>query len=550
MAQSHDPAARPRDAAQPRPTVSWWGAVVRAPVGPAQVRGLALRQDFDWSDVVVLTAADVPGENLLPSPGGAQPILAEDRVELAGEALALVAASSRARAVEAAHQLRLELVPLPPAPLATEPVHRAQLTRGDAAAVRVGLLVEGEFLVGPPAHPARGEARAKVWAPSGGPVRAIAAPQEAELARAGLRAALGAEEVQMEAGPPAAVPDPLRAGLEAAWAGLLSRRCGVPVRLAQEPPGPADPPAGWSLRARFATRVEDSGRLLSLSARLELDAGVWPGLSPQALQHAVEHTLGPYRCPHVRVEGVALASGRPPPSAAPEAAVAAVQFGLERQLDRIAQVLSLDPAEVRRVNALRSGDPLPSSLQRLGSDRVGEVLARALEAAEAIPAPPLRDAPGAGGGAARRLAGRGVALGLCVPDGGAGPAPLVAVAVVDLAVDVDTGELLLRRVLLGLSDRATASPEEPALVASVVRALRWALGPNTLAGGPERLGAADCPEIQLLPPLRVDALPPGLADPAVAAAVAAALAQAVEAATGATGSTLPLPSGLGVEPGP
>lgn len=529
----------PDDVGGARPPAAWWGAVVRARQAPARVRGITLRLEHDWSDVVVLTAVNIPGQNVLPAPGGAMPLLVEYVARFPGEAIALVAAPSREKALAAAAQVCPELAPHPTPARVADPLHSTAFTRGEPEAVKGGQRIEGDYLVGPPPHAPRPDARVTVWVPEQGPVRARVAAREGALVREALRAALGAEEVELEPAPSGVTADPIRAGLEAAWAGLLSQRCGAPVRMAQDPAEPGSGPAGWPLRAQLLAQVDDTGRLLALSAALELDAGAYAGLAPQAAQHAVEHALGAYRCPQVRVEARVSSSPAPPPSASPETAVAAVTFALERHLDRVARALALDPEEVRRVN--------------LGPE-AGAVAALELacRAWEESPAPPLREAPGAGGEAARRLGGRGLALGRHTPDEvSGGPAPQLACASVDLAVDLDTGEVVVRRVLLAVDSPGAGEAPPQAVGGAVVRAVRWALGPlpgRTLAVGPEPQSAADCPEIRVLPEGHRAAATP--LEPALAGAVAAAVAQALESATGALLDRLPMPSDLTLEATP
>src|SRR5258708_27676605 len=42
-----------------------WGRTVRSHVAHGRIRGIAWDPRFDWSDVVRVTAADIPGENIV-----------------------------------------------------------------------------------------------------------------------------------------------------------------------------------------------------------------------------------------------------------------------------------------------------------------------------------------------------------------------------------------------------------------------------------------------------------------------------------------------------
>src|SRR5690348_1197787 len=74
---------------------AWYGATIRS--ADAHARFIELRRDaaFDWSTVVVVTAADIPGENVIDSIKSDQPILVPVGGEILhhAEPLALVAAA-------------------------------------------------------------------------------------------------------------------------------------------------------------------------------------------------------------------------------------------------------------------------------------------------------------------------------------------------------------------------------------------------------------------------------------------------------------------------
>jgi len=81
----------------------WVGGTVRADVPHARLLGIHRDDCFDWDRVVVLTAADIPGENVAPVVLRDQPSLAEDFIRYHGQPVALVAAPDQetlARAIE------------------------------------------------------------------------------------------------------------------------------------------------------------------------------------------------------------------------------------------------------------------------------------------------------------------------------------------------------------------------------------------------------------------------------------------------------------------
>ena len=85
------------------------GATVRSPVAHARILGIHRDPEFDWEDITVLTADDIPGENVVYLMTRDQPALAKGVVRHVEEPVALVAAPSRTRALEAVKHVRLEL---------------------------------------------------------------------------------------------------------------------------------------------------------------------------------------------------------------------------------------------------------------------------------------------------------------------------------------------------------------------------------------------------------------------------------------------------------
>ena len=92
------------------------GVVVRSPVARGRFKALVPDPAFDWSTVVLATAEDIPGENVVHMHDRTMPLLAEVGGELLyrGEPVAVVAAKTLELATEAAAHLRVEVEELPP----------------------------------------------------------------------------------------------------------------------------------------------------------------------------------------------------------------------------------------------------------------------------------------------------------------------------------------------------------------------------------------------------------------------------------------------------
>src|SRR5262245_10633043 len=105
-----------------------FGATVRSQVPHGVLRGIHRDPSFDWSGVVVATAADIPGVNTVYLIEEDQPALVPvgGRIRHVDEAVALVAAPTRARARAAAAAIRLDVEELPAA-LTMEDALRAEV---------------------------------------------------------------------------------------------------------------------------------------------------------------------------------------------------------------------------------------------------------------------------------------------------------------------------------------------------------------------------------------------------------------------------------------
>ena len=82
---------------------AWFGATIRSTQPHARLLGIELDDAFDWKRVVVVTADDIPGENIVSLIDDDQPVLVPVGGEIRhqAEACALIAAPDRATLREA-----------------------------------------------------------------------------------------------------------------------------------------------------------------------------------------------------------------------------------------------------------------------------------------------------------------------------------------------------------------------------------------------------------------------------------------------------------------
>ena len=364
-------------------------AVLRSPYPSARIVKLETSGAERMPGVaVVLTAKDVPRNTLSTDVPGQTTtvgplratlhVLAEARVRHQGEPVALVAAETLEQARAAAEAIDVEYEPLPGvfspeaalAPGAPR-VHEAgnllaewRIARGDVAAAfaRAAVIVEGEyatqFVDAAYLEPEAGVA----WIDSDGVITIRVSTQVIEHFRD------VAEALQVPHNRVRVIGTYLGGGFGGkedvtveVYLGLLALRTGRPVKMVWTRQESLQARAKrHPYRMRYRTGALATGEIVAQQISLLADAGAYAYLSALVLLYSTVTAAGPYRVPAVLVEARVAYTNNPPTSAMRGFGAMQTVFAYESQIDRIAKALgSLDPVEVRRVNALRRGDSLP-----------------------------------------------------------------------------------------------------------------------------------------------------------------------------------------------
>jgi CO/xanthine dehydrogenase Mo-binding subunit len=373
---------------------AWYGATIRSIDAHATFDALELDPEFDWSKVVVLTAADIPGENIVSSIKADQPILVPigGEIQHHAEPLALVAAPDRATLREARHRARPRTTKLPAVfdPDASEHVFASySIDRGDpdAAFGAADRIIEGEYRVG---HQEQLyiENNAMIAVPTeGGGVTVTGSLQCPYYLHEALKRGLGLDDraarvIQAETGGGFGGKEefPSVIGLHAA---LLARKAQKPVRMIYDR---HEDIAATTKRhpaiVRHRTGVTRDGRLIAQDIEVVMDGGAYCTLTPVVLSRGTIHAGGPYACPNVRIRAKATRTNTPPNGAFRGFGAPQTEFAAETHLNRIAEELGISPLDIRRRNVYRPGDTTPTGQVLRDSVAGEEVLERAAEAAE------------------------------------------------------------------------------------------------------------------------------------------------------------------------
>jgi CO/xanthine dehydrogenase Mo-binding subunit len=150
---------------------------------------------------------------------------------------------------------------------------------------------------------------------------------------------------------------------------------------------------------RYRTAALTDGTILAQDIDITADAGAYAYLSALVLLYSSVHACGPYRVGAVRLRARCAYTNNPPTSAFRGFGGMQVVFGYESQMDLLARELGIDPAEIRKRNALGRGDVLP----------VGQPIETEVLLGEAIDAVLERAGPRPDPSGPRRSVGRGIA---------------------------------------------------------------------------------------------------------------------------------------------
>ena len=118
--------------------------------------------------------------------------------------------------------------------------------------------------------------------------------------------------------------------------------------------------APWHME--IADAVTKDGWILGRKMLTLHDAGAYARFSPYGLtKHSFHHT-GAYTIPNLEFDGYVVFTNRVPTTAMRGFGVTSVSFATETHMSRVADVLGLDPIEIRLKNANRIGDTSPNGI--------------------------------------------------------------------------------------------------------------------------------------------------------------------------------------------
>ena len=358
-----------------------YGSAVRAAYPRARVLKIHTEEARALPGVaLVLTAADVPGENkvghlkkdwdtMIPV-GGITHYL--------GDAIALIAAETPEILAAAKALVRVEYEPLTPVRSPAEAmaegaplVHRdgnllahKHVSRGDAAeAIRNARYVLQDHFSTPFTEHAFLEPECAVAFPKEDGVMIYSSDQSVYDTQHETAPMLGLpnEKVWVEnklVGGGFGGKEDVTVQHHAALLAYLAQRP-VKVKLTREE-SILIHPKRHPMEMDFTLGVDENGIIQGVKATVVADTGAYASLGGPVLERACTHAAGPYNYQNFEIDGYAWYTNNPPAGAFRGFGVTQTCFAIETLLNRAADMVGISHWEIRYRNAIRPGQTLPN----------------------------------------------------------------------------------------------------------------------------------------------------------------------------------------------
>lgn len=370
-----------------------WVKALRSPHHHAGITRLDTRPAEEMPGVhAVITHADVPhlvyGHLEALGIPADEPLLAKDEVRYKGQPIAVVAAEDEEKAAQAVSRIEIELEERPALtdvrkafdadaprihqwgnwyPHFEAEMHRRQIRKGDIAWAfeHADAIVQGVYRPAAIEHvPIETQTCQVVPEPSGR--LTIYSCTQALYFSMGVVAA----HLQVPLNKLKFVGGTTGGGFGGkvdtateTMCALLAMKSGKPVKwrwTREEEFLCSSTRAPWHME--IADAVTKDGWILGRKMLTLHDAGAYARFSPYGLtKHSFHHT-GAYTIPNLEFDGYVVFTNRVPTTAMRGFGVTSVSFATETHMSRVADVLGLDPIEIRLKNANRIGDTSPNGI--------------------------------------------------------------------------------------------------------------------------------------------------------------------------------------------
>ena len=354
------------------------GRTVRSKVAHGTLKDIVFDAAFDWSDIITVTAKDITGPNFVALMEEDQPALVPigGKIMHHDEPVALICGPDKSKVDAAMAHIDQQVDELPAVLSIDESRAANTLLYGDDNIFKAYTLEKGEGLdeaFAAADHIVEGEyftgAQEQMYIETQG---MIAHWQDESLHITGsmqcpyyihnaMKSLFGLEDEAVVISQ--AVTGGGFGGKEeypsmlAAHVALLAKKAGAPVKIIYDR---SEDVAATTKRhpclVKHRLGLNAHGEIVAADVDITFDGGAYVTLSPVVLSRGVLHSIGPYKCPTLRVVGRMVATNTPPHGAYRGFGAPQTTFAYERQIDKAARVLGMDPVEFRLRNRLNLGD--------------------------------------------------------------------------------------------------------------------------------------------------------------------------------------------------
>lgn len=344
----------------------------------------------------VLTAEDIPGDRYQGHLKHDWPVMVAEGEEsrYIGDALALVAAESKAAMKEALALIELEYEELPPVLTIDEalsadapPIHpdgnrlsvNAKVLRGDveAALANSKHVVSKSFYSPPVEHAFMEPESSLAYIDENGTVVVYVADQGIYDDLHGITGMLGLTEKEVRVisrlvGGGFGGKEDLSVQHHAA---LLAWHTKRPVRVTlTRDESIRIHPKRHPMYLDYTMGCDGEGHITAARIRIKADTGAYASLGGPVLQRACTHATGPYRIPNVDIEGVGAFTNNPPSGAFRGFGVTQSAFAVEQMVNLLAEAVGISYWEIRDRNVIVPGDVMGNGQIAAKNTKIRETL--------------------------------------------------------------------------------------------------------------------------------------------------------------------------------
>lgn len=340
-------------------------ALVKSPYARAEIVSIDTEEAGALPGVeVVLTSADIPGENNLSPEAGSMPLLAEQTVEFHGQPVAAVVATTSAIAEQAADLVVVEYQPRPPV-LGVEEAIALQSFHGDECSIECGEIpeapAEGEgsfakqMVISGQEHFALESGVAWAQPDENDELRVTVSAEDLGFVRRGLASLLSVPMSQLKIECPrvgGSFGGKLTGALiPAGVAALAARKTGLAVRarLDREEEfrltGKQNPAC-----ADFTVHYDSSGLICAFDCMVHLDGGWAVDRADSVLANILRHLDSAYYIPNACFRGRVCRTNLPPSTSTLTDGASIAALIAEEVVAGIAAHLEVIPEAIRQRN--------------------------------------------------------------------------------------------------------------------------------------------------------------------------------------------------------